>query len=187
MPGRPKLTALAKRIEDEGGDSVVLDRISDGESVAKIMKTYNLSRRMFYDWVHMDSEREKAWKAARRVGAEARVDEGRKILDDMAEPGKMPTNAEVSLANSRANWRKWEAGKADPETYGDDKAAVAVNLNIGDMHLQALIGGGLAVPEADASPEADAVVDAEILAIEDAPVAAEDEFDADPILADLMD
>jgi len=185
MPGRPLLRAFSEQIESEGGDDVILSRIADGDSVGKIMGDYNLSRNMFYDWVHQSSEREKMWSRARRLGAEANVEQGQKLLDDLGSKVLL-SNAEVSLANSRANWRKWLASKRDPDTYGDDKtAAVALNLNVGELHLQALIGGGLAEPSLEVAGE---VIDAEVLAIEEESgvVPAEDEFEADPILVDLL-
>jgi len=45
----------------------------------------------------------------------------------------------VSLAKSRAEYRRWLAGRLNAEAYGEDKQALLnVNLNVGDLHLDAL-------------------------------------------------
>ena len=67
MTGRPLLVELAKRIDEAGGDHVVLDRIADGVTMRVIAESYGVSRRMIYDWIHAGGdEREKGWELARK-------------------------------------------------------------------------------------------------------------------------
>lgn len=45
-------------------------------------------------------------------------------------------------ARERMKFRTWLAGKRDPEVFGEQQAAVQVNLNIGQLHLNALRNRG---------------------------------------------
>ena len=51
---------------------------------------------------------------------------------------RVPASSEVQLASSRAKYLQWLAARKDPDRYGSQEAAVAVNLNLGSLHLDAL-------------------------------------------------
>jgi hypothetical protein len=151
MVGRPKLMALDRWIsEQEGGeDEYIFDRMADGIKPKKLAELItaecgmNVSRGLLYAWRDFDKDgaRLAKWDAAMKVRAEADLEDGGEILDTLAER-KVVTSAEVSLATSRANWRKEMAKLANPEKYGDQQAKAVGN--VAEMLLEALKVAGTA-------------------------------------------
>lgn len=161
MAGRPFLNEIAQKIEQLGGDDWVFDQIADGVPMRRIAEQLGCSRPLLYQWRDLEPHREgrqRRWKEARALSAIGTLEDGAEILDDLAEEGVV-TPAQVTLANSRANYRMAMAKIADP-SLDPKKADVEVNLSVGELHLDALRkhGGGRRGPEQ--------VEDAEVLAIE---------------------
>jgi hypothetical protein len=71
--------------------------------------------------------------AARRESASALVEEAAQIADS-AEP--MP--AAVAKAGLQVKTRQWLAERFDPERYGSRVPGVAVQVNVGELFLDAL-------------------------------------------------
>lgn len=171
MASRPFLQKIAKVIDRLGGEEWVFDRIADGRSIQSIVDEIadaepsidSISRPMLYQWRDLKKDvRRELWELARKASAFNRLEDGEKILDDLAESGHvMP--AEVSLANSRANYRMALAKLCDPG-LDPKKADVNVQVSVGTLHLDALrkLGGGSARRLGDGS-----VQEAEVLAVED--------------------
>lgn len=139
---RKFLNALEERIEELGGEDVaVFQRLANGEKIEAIANDLGCSRPFLYVWRkrkgHRDRRIEK-WQDAMRVRALSKAEEGENILDAMAEDGTELTSAKVGLARERANYKKWLAGKLDPEQFGDQHSGVQVALNVGSLHLNAL-------------------------------------------------
>lgn len=137
MPGRPKLAALIRRVEEEGIDRI-LDRIADGEYIKDIAASYSVSRRMIYDLLHSDSDWWEGFRLARQASAAHFAEEGMEILDKAGTA----TSAEVAKATARAKYRQWLAEKLDRDTFGEQKTPVNVNIGIGELHLSALQSHG---------------------------------------------
>ena len=79
---------------------------------------------------------------ARTLSADAMADDALEILD-MLQSQPLLSNAEVSLATSRANFRKWLASVRNRAEYGErEKAGVSLNVSIRQLHLDALRAGG---------------------------------------------
>ena len=180
MPGRPVLRELAKRIAAEGGDHTVFDRIVEGETITAIAKSYDLSRRMIYDWIHQSTEREGAWAEAKRLSADALIEEGGEILDDTSAA---LTSSGATMAQARANWRKWLATTRDRKQYGEEKAPL-ISLNIGEAHLRALrLDGKTDQPAISPAPEVPASIPEAEYSIEET-----ESVDADnSVLAELRE
>jgi hypothetical protein len=166
MPGQPKMRKLTKYIEDRGGDQWIMDRIAAGESVGKICKSIILpgdsqpiSRPFLYTWRNKRDERRVGWQLAMQVSADAHAEMAGDILDDLAEELD-PSSAQVSLAKSRSEYKRWLARVRDRDKYGEEKQQ-ALNVNIltaGDLHIDGLRRLG-ARPE----PEAIETVEVELL------------------------
>lgn len=184
MTGRPMLRDLARRIEDQGGDAVILDRIADGDTITKIARDWDVSRRMIYDWIHLDEEREQAWAKAKTMSADALVDQA---ADALESAPATPTNADVSLIDKRVNFKKWLAAKRDRDQYGEEeKRGVEVNVNLQELHLNALreAGGMNGHPK---NQEIESVGNAAgVLTVQDADFEVVEEG-VDEVLADLME
>ena len=154
MTGQPIKDALTRQIDREGGNEVVFARVAAGEHIKAIMADYGLSRTMFYQWVHADPEREKAYAIARSLKAEALVEEAQDILDD---ENPVLTSAEAKLRTDRARFRQWLASKLDRDTFGEVPAVqVGVTVNAGAQHLDALRHHGrMPIVDADFSVESE--------------------------------
>lgn len=130
---------LAKHIEANGGEEWVFNFVAEGLSMKKVAERIGASSRgMLYLWIDMDRDRRRRLlQEARERSADAHAEDGLEILDGL-EAEMAVTSAEVQRANSRANYRKWLAGVRNREAYGEPKAGVDVNVNIGSLHLDAL-------------------------------------------------
>ena len=141
--------------DDPSGEDGFLERVADGETIKSIMSDFGYSRGMFYTWVKSGGEkRQEKFMVARTLSADAMVDDGLAILDALQDL-TMLSNAEVSAATSRANYRRWLATVRNREEYGE-KAGVNVNLTINQLHLDALRRAGH-MPVAGNLPEAEVV------------------------------
>ncbi len=142
MPGKPVLRNLNKIVQSQGGDAVLLDLIAEGRTISSIMDEYDLHRTMFYQWIYSGGdERAAAYAEAKRQAADKHVEDAQDILDG-TEDGDVPqpvfSPADVALRKARANFRQWLAAHRDPETYGERKVDLEVNVSIGSLHLDAL-------------------------------------------------
>lgn len=86
----------------------ICNRIASGQMLGTICGKPGMPcRRTIYRWLEENEEFAKNFRIARRISADALVEQGLDILDE-AEPST------ASLANFRANYRKWLAGKMSP-------------------------------------------------------------------------
>lgn len=147
MAGRKKLRTFEQRIEEEGGDSVILDRVVAGETHKSIANSYGISVTQLRRWFHAGRTsphptdphpRSVAYKEAKLMSAESLADEAGEILDT-AQPA---TSAEASIVKARADYRWRLAGIRDREQFGDAPPQVAVNVSLGDLYLEALLAHG---------------------------------------------
>ena len=85
----------------------------------------------------MDLERSRPTSLALpgRAGQPAHLLPRPQLLEELLEADDHP--AAVQRANSLANYRRWYAGRLDPEGFGD-KQAPLISISLGDMHLRAL-------------------------------------------------
>lgn len=183
MAGRPRLRRLAADIDAAGakeefdsGEEWILDHIADGWGMKRIAEMlterfgYNVSRPQLIAWTHLGTDRRKKVEAARKEAAWVKAEEAGDLFEDLAKKSFIE-QSDVSLAKERSGWRRWYAGKLNPEEFGDAKAEVQVNITAGELHLSALIDAsrrakGLTAPSTDALPAGD-VQEAEVLAIEE--------------------
>ncbi len=93
----------------------ICNRIANGQMLGAICEKPGMpNRRTIYRWLEENEEFAKCFRMARRISADALVEQGLDILDE-ADPST------ASLANFRANFRKWLAGKMSP-TYSERAA-----------------------------------------------------------------
>lgn len=145
MAGRPFLQALELKIEGLGGeDAAVFEPLADGASLGTIAAELGVSRPYMYVWrdhkEHRERRREK-WELAMKLSASTHAELAGEVLEKLAAKGVI-TNADVNLAKARSEYRRWLAGKRDPEAFGDKQEQVQVNVSIGQLHLDALRARG---------------------------------------------
>lgn len=132
MPGRPKLRALTAAIEANGGfHDYLLAKIGDGVMLKTLCEELGVSRRLIHEYVGAQQNGREAYRHARNLAAEA-------LADESYEIAQRSTNATERVDALRINTNKWLAKCADPDTYGDTKPAVQVNITAGSLHLDAL-------------------------------------------------
>lgn len=143
MAGRPFLQMVEDRIERMGGeDEVVFERIAEGVPIREVVADLGCSRSFLYRWRDAKGHKERRrakWEAAVKASAHALAEDSAVPLEELARNSEGLTNAEVSLAKARSEYRRWLASVRDRDTYGEAKQeAVQVNLSIGQLHLDAL-------------------------------------------------
>lgn len=152
MGGQPQLRAFCRKIEEMGGDDVILDLIAAAVPLREMGKRFDCSPAMFYRWRDKGgAERKEAWKQARAIAGHMVMEEGMEILDD----GKPVTAADAALLKSRAEYRKHLASLWNREELGDRD--VNVNMNPGDgwKELADTIAGNLQRLSAPKTQDAD--------------------------------
>lgn len=153
MSANPILTEMERQIAEQGGDDVIFDRVAAADAIKDIMADYGRDRTFFYRWLKNGEGRKEAYEAAKKLSAHALVEDGMDLLDN----GLAYTPADVSRLQHRANYRKWLAGVRSRDEYGDaPQGKIDINLQIGQLHLDALRQAGLppALPAAPAQLEA---------------------------------
>ena len=133
MAGYPMRRALEKKIEEMGGIEFVTAHIAQGMTIGRLAEFIECSRPMLSFWINHTEERRTAVINARKLKAEKLAEEALDIADQVDET----SNSGVNKARLQVDTRKWLAGKLDPESYGDT-SKTQVNINMGDLHLQAL-------------------------------------------------
>jgi hypothetical protein len=134
MAGNPVETQVYAAIEAMGGWSVVWDRVAAGESQTSIAASLDISQGFLSRLVHKDPERIRAFREAKRRWAITLVEHTGELVKNVKE-----NRDAIAKVREQASHARWEAGKWDRETFGEDKGAVNVNvLNVSQMHLDAL-------------------------------------------------
>lgn len=160
MPSRPKLRLFEKHIKDLGGDEVVFDLIADGRKMEAVASTFRgflpsdpefPSRSWMYTWIHAGGEeRERVWARAKEIAAHNILDD----LDEEIEGADPVVPAEVSHMKLKAHRAEKRAAAFFPEMYGEKKEGINVNVDIGQLHLDALRkAGGRDRPEIEGREE----------------------------------
>jgi transposase-like protein len=129
MPGHPLKSRLNADIEALGGLPWVLAQIASGVTINAMARQFDCSRWLLDRWIWMHTKGTTLVQDARRRGATALAEQTVDIADNA-------TMADERVARLQIDSRKWLASKLSPGEYGEQKAAV--NINIGDMHLLAL-------------------------------------------------
>lgn len=121
--------ALLMRIEDTGGVDKLLIRIAEGTALTALGKLYDVSPAVLSGLLRRPEYREK-YEQAKKISAEMWVEKGMLSVETA-----MPET--VGVAKLQWAAATYMAEKLDPDTYAS-KAGVQVNVNLGQMHLDAL-------------------------------------------------
>ena len=130
MPGRPKRTADLALLNQVGAAKVE-ELLEKALPIETICKDLGVSKKALYDWLDAP-EQAGLFTRARARAADHLAVETLAIADDVAED-----QAAIAKARLRTDTRKWLASKWNAAQYGDSKG-VQVNLNLADLHLQAV-------------------------------------------------
>ena len=128
MAGRPKrkkdLVAL-----DTMGEAPVAELLESAMPIAEVCRTLGVGKRALMEWLERDESRAGLLSHARARAAHHLADQALEIAD--SDDGDVPAR------RLRVDTRRWLAGRWNPNAYGE-KNAVAVQVNVSDLHLDAL-------------------------------------------------
>ena len=128
---RKEASEVNKKIHRAGGESAILDKLSQGDTILSLARSLGISHTAFYDWIDRGgAERADALARARARG-------GRSLAEQTIDIADSASPQEAQVAKLRVDTRRWLASKQAPDEYGD-KQQPLVNIDLGSMALDAL-------------------------------------------------
>jgi transposase-like protein len=124
---------LLSDIEKLGGFEKICEKISEGESIASIARDFGVSRNFLSHTLNKDPVKKEALRLARKAKGEHFAEEALRLADQCDES----PNA-ISKMREQVSVRKWLASAHDPDQYAQKNNTTAIQVNVGDMHLNAL-------------------------------------------------
>ena len=128
---RKEASEVNKKIHAAGGESAMLDKLSQGETILSLARSLGISHTAFYDWI------ERGGEARASALARARARGGRSLAEQTIEIADAATPQDAQVAKLRVDTRRWLASKQAPDEYGE-KQQPLVNIDLGSMALDAL-------------------------------------------------
>ena len=134
MAGKALQKKILNDVSENGGADWLYEQIASGVTLNDIAKQYECSRGYVSRSLNSVPEYKSAMEAAREEAADALVEEGKEMLDNLSATS---TNNEIAATREKANFRKFMAGSMNQSRYGT-RPQSNVTISIGDMHLDAL-------------------------------------------------
>jgi hypothetical protein len=128
MPGQKRTKEALVVLKTEEGAAKLVELAEQGKGVDVIAAELGIPRRAITKWLD-EPEHAELFTRARVRAADHLAHQALEISDDI--------EGEVARDRLRVDTRKWLASKWNAAQYGDSKG-VQVNLNLADLHLQAL-------------------------------------------------
>ena len=148
MAGHIRRRTIASNL-DKVGEHTLLEKIASGMTMAGLARELKISNLSLYHWKKQDPERQDRFRQARALAADAWAEE---CLDIADQADGVTANAD----RLRVETRKWLAGVTNPDKYKSAPAQAAVQVNVNQMHLDALkqlsAGDSESVVEVNAAP-----------------------------------
>ncbi len=134
MAANPIKQKLLANIEQTGGWEKVFERVASGESQTAIAESLRVSQGFLSRVIHLDAERVRAFREAKRLWAITLVERTGDLVNNVKE-----NRDSIAKVREVAAHNRWEASKWDRELFGEDKGDVNVNVtNIAALHVDAL-------------------------------------------------
>lgn len=141
MAGHIKRRTIASNL-DKIGEHTLLEKIASGMTMAGLARELRISNLSLYHWIKKDPERQERFAQARALAADQWAEE---CLDIADQSDGVTANAD----RLRVETRKWLAGVTNPDKYKSAPASANVQVNVNQLHLDALRQLNLGV---DATP-----------------------------------
>ena len=129
MAGRKKTNQGVALLETSEGASRLIELAETGIGIDRIARELGIPRGAITKWLD-EGDHRSLFARAREAAADHLAVEALDIADSL--------EGEVARDRLRVDTRKWLASKWNQAQYGDSKAGVNVQLNLGDLHLQAV-------------------------------------------------
>lgn len=165
MAGKALKKKILTEIADNGGADWLYDQIASGITVADIARQYGCTRSYVSRAINSNPEYKKAMESAREDAADALVEQGLEMVDQL---GANSTSNEIAATREKVNFRKFMAGSMNQNKYGT-RPQSNVTISIGDMHLDALrkVNSQMAAIEAEDREREEATIDADFKDVTD--------------------
>ena len=134
MAGKALRRRILSDVEAKGGADWLFDQIASGMTMTKLAEHYGCTRSYVSRALNANEEYKRALEQARAEAADALVEEGLHMVDQL--DGSSSSN-EIAATREKVNWRKFMAGSYNQNKYGT-RPQTNVTLSIGDLHLDAL-------------------------------------------------
>ena len=153
MAGRPMVRKTLAEIKRRGGGEYLREWVLEGNSIASLARDLDVHAGSLRNMILRDAELTTAIDEARRVAADAHFEAGfeaisevndrrqREIMEalggdrDISEANV--TQVDLGLLKQKVGQHNLAASNWNPEKYGN-RANQQININIGDLHLDAL-------------------------------------------------
>lgn len=130
MAGHIRRRTIAGNL-DKIGEHTLLEKIASGMTMAGLAKELKISNLSLYHWIKKDPERQERFAQARQIAADQWAEE---CLDIADQSDGVTANAD----RLRVDTRKWLAAVTNPDKFKPAPTQAAVQVNINQMHLDAL-------------------------------------------------
>lgn len=130
MAGHIRRRTIASNL-DKVGEQTLLEKIAGGLTMAALARDLGISNLSLYHWIKKDPDRQERFAQARALAADQWADE---CLDIADQTDNLNANAD----RLKIETRKWMAGVANPDKYKSTPAQAAVQVNVNQLHLDAL-------------------------------------------------
>lgn len=132
MASTPIRRKFLRDLKEAGGWPALFERVAQGERLGAIAQSFGISRTFLHTCVTLEGVRA-GLTEARRLAAEHHMEEAGRVIEEAPVDRDSLTKAKMS---SEHHVRL--ASLLDRETYGEKPVAPVINLNIEQLHLDAL-------------------------------------------------
>jgi len=134
---------VERALEGVGGPEWLWERLAGLSDLDALAEELGVGLRALYRWKDSTAERAAEWDACLTASADAYAADAFAILDDLASSPLRIESAQVALATARAKARERVAAIRNAAAWGEKpQTAVQVNVDLGQLHLEALKASG---------------------------------------------
>jgi AraC-like DNA-binding protein len=137
MAGKALKRRLLAEIAERGGPEYVRDYLAAGGTILDLSNELGCSRTYLSRHLNAQEEYRPMIAEGRREQADALAEEALQIADSLADADGV-TREVIAVAKERIDVRKWLATVNNPDRYQINKGGPQVQINIGQLHLDAL-------------------------------------------------
>jgi AcrR family transcriptional regulator len=130
MAGHIRRRTIASNL-DKIGEHTLLEKIASGMTMAGLARELGISNLSLYHWIKKDPDRQERFAQARAIAADQWAEE---CLDIADQADGVSANAD----RLKIETRKWLAGVTSPDKYRAAPTQANVQVNVNQMHLDAL-------------------------------------------------
>lgn len=135
MAGRPMRKMILAHVNKNGGSAWLEEYVGSGGTVVSLARELDVTRGYLSSFLNGIPEMKAALNAGRVESADAHVEDALEIADGL---GGSSSKEEISAAREQIGIRKFMAASYKQDRYGNKPGAVNVQINMSDLHLDAL-------------------------------------------------